>query len=72
MATSGYRFQEGIIVIIRDASTEELEQAASDICDFYCRYPLLWDEQLMGQELQESEICKNCPLNILQTGVMIE
>lgn len=42
-----------------------LEAIASEICNDYCKYPLLWDDNKMGTELSESEICRNCPLNRL-------
>lgn len=43
----------------------QLEDIAADICRNYCKYPELWDEEIMGCELAESEICKQCPLNRL-------
>ena len=43
--------------------SEQLEQIASEICDKYCRYPEIWDEEADG-ELCDSEICKNCPLTV--------
>lgn len=46
-------------------TTERIEEAANDMCRFYCRYPLIWDEQMMGMELPESEICRNCPMSEL-------
>lgn len=44
---------------------EKLEEHASRICEYYCRFPLIWNEAIMGQELQESEMCLNCPLTAL-------
>lgn len=38
------------------------EEAATDICNHYCKYPLIWDEDAEEVELSESEICKNCPM----------
>lgn len=35
------------------------------MCDLYCKYPQIWDEEKEGKELCESEICANCPLNVL-------
>lgn len=35
------------------------------ICDQYCKYPFIWDEEKEGVCLAESDICKNCPLNYL-------
>ena len=51
---------------------DELERAAQDICDHYCRYPLLWDEQMMGMELRESEFCNSCPLVQVLRGTELE
>ena len=44
---------------------EVLQDIANVMCDKYCKYPDLWDEDVMGAPLQDSEVCKNCPLNIL-------
>ena len=49
---------------------EKIERAAGDMCAHYCRYPLLWDEQVMNQELQESELCHNCPMTELFRDAM--
>ena len=35
------------------------------MCNDYCRYPREWDEDKEGIILEESEICHNCPLNML-------
>lgn len=40
-----------------------LEQIAIEICESRCKYPDLWDEEAMGMELSESEVCAHCPLN---------
>jgi hypothetical protein len=40
-----------------------LEQIAIEICESRCKYPDLWDEEAMGMELCESEVCAHCPLN---------
>lgn len=42
---------------------EQFEEIAEKICDKYCRYPEIWDEESDG-ELSESEVCRNCPLSI--------
>lgn len=47
---------------------KELERQAEDMCAHYCRYPLLWDEQVMGYELAESELCHNCPMSVILRG----
>ena len=44
--------------------TQQFEDIKEDICNHYCHYPYIWDEEKDG-ELSESEICKNCPLNKL-------
>lgn len=44
---------------------EQLEDIATKICSHYCKYPDIWDEEKEGCELQDSEICKNCPLSEL-------
>lgn len=60
------------MIIKRRADLEELDQAASDMCYHYCRYPLIWDEQLMNQELSESELCRNCPMTALYKNAVVE
>lgn len=42
-----------------------LEEVASEICDHYCKYPDIWDEEKEGVTLIDSGICENCPLNKL-------
>ena len=60
------------MIIKRIADLDEIEQAASDMCHHYCRYPLIWDEQLMNQDLSESELCKNCPMSVLYKNAVVE
>ncbi len=60
------------MIIKRIADLDEIERAASDMCQHYCRYPLIWDEQLMNQELSESELCKNCPMSVLYKNAVVE
>ena len=60
------------MIVKRYADKEEFEQRADEMCRFYCRYPLLWDEQVMGHELSESELCRNCPMCELMHGLVIE
>lgn len=45
--------------------SEIIEEVKTDICMNYCKYPGARDEEKMGIELPESEICKNCPLDRL-------
>jgi len=60
------------MIVKRKVDVEELEQAAADMCKWYCRFPLIWDEQVMGHELSESELCKSCPMSELMKGVIID
>lgn len=43
--------------------TEQFDEIVKDMCEEYCKWPLLWDEEAEGMELCESDVCKNCPLN---------
>lgn len=45
--------------------TEIIEEVKEDICQNYCKWPNLWDEEMEECELCESSICRNCPLNRL-------
>ena len=45
--------------------TEQIEEIKDDICNHYCKYPDIWDEEAEGCELSESDHCRNCPLNRL-------
>lgn len=38
------------------------EEVTTDICNHYCKYPLIWDEDAEEVEVSESDICKNCPM----------
>ena len=42
-----------------------LNEVVEEICQNYCKYPGTWDEKAEGIELVESDLCKNCPLNLL-------
>ena len=44
---------------------EQLEEVANEFCNHYCKYPEQWDEEKEGCPLDESKVCKNCPLNRL-------
>lgn len=44
---------------------DKLEIIIENICNNYCKYPLIWDEEVADVPLAESEICANCPLNEL-------
>lgn len=54
------------------ADIDEIDRAASDMCHHYCRYPLIWDEQVMNQELSESELCHNCPMSVLYRNLVVD
>lgn len=45
--------------------TEIIEDVKADICNNYCKYPHIFDEESEGCELCESDICRNCPLGRL-------
>ena len=44
---------------------------AATICDKYCRYPLIWNEEAFGP-LAESKTCVECPLTLFETYVEVE
>lgn len=44
--------------------TDQLEEIRDQMCNNYCHYPFIWDEDQDG-ELCESEYCQNCPLSRL-------
>lgn len=45
---------------------KQIEEVVEEMCNHYCKYPEQWNpEEHDGQELLESEICINCPLNKL-------
>lgn len=63
-----------------DISTETLEEVKQSMCDEYCKWPneynemqevKFWDDGSVAYHsmqripLEESDICKNCPLNKL-------
>lgn len=43
--------------------TQQIQEIAEEVCNHYCKYPDLWDEEKEGIELSESDICANCPLS---------
>ena len=45
--------------------SEQFEEIKKEMCDKYCKYPNIWDEEAEGCELCESDVCANCPLNRL-------
>lgn len=44
---------------------EQLQDIGEEMCNNYCKWPDLYDEDKEGVALSESEQCKNCPLNRL-------
>ena len=42
-----------------------IEEVKEAICNDYCKYPDIWDEEVEGVELCESDKCRECPLNRL-------
>lgn len=45
--------------------SEQIEAIAEEICNHYCKYPDLWDEEAEGEPLESSHVCKNCPFTRL-------
>ena len=45
--------------------TQQIEEVAEEICNHYCKWPDIWNEDKMGMELFESKHCQECPLNRL-------
>ena len=45
--------------------SEEFEDIKTQMCEHYCKWPILWDEEFEGCELSESKWCAECPLNRL-------
>lgn len=45
--------------------TAQIEEIKDDICNHYCKWPDLYDEEEEGCDLSESDCCQNCPLNRL-------
>ena len=42
---------------------KELEETAEAMCERYCRWPYIWDEEKEGKTLSDSDKCRLCPLN---------
>ena len=45
--------------------TQIINEVKEQMCDHYCRYRDLWNENTTGEELWVSEICHKCPLERL-------
>lgn len=49
-----------------DRVTDIIESVCNEMCNKYCKYPDTYKpEEHGGLELQDSEICAECPLNRL-------
>lgn len=46
----------------------QLEEIADSICCDYCKYPVIWDPEVMGGELYDSQVCADCPLGRITGG----
>lgn len=44
---------------------EKIENAAGEMCDHYCKWPLLYDEDKEELPLSESAYCRECPLTLI-------
>ena len=42
------------------------EEILTRMCEGYCKYPDIWDEDKEGIPLSDSDACRNCPLNELE------
>lgn len=49
----------------RQSVSGTLEEIKRIICDAYCKQPDIWDDKKEGVELVDSDICRNCALNLL-------
>lgn len=52
--------------LIKEVYNRSIERLQETMCDEYCKWPLIWDEEKEGCPLSESEVCKNCPSLILE------
>ena len=50
--------------IKRIVTIDKTGEIIEKICDKYCKYPEVWDEEKEGKTLQEA-VCDSCPLNDL-------
>lgn len=44
---------------------DAIEEIKEQICDYYCRFPGMYDKQTEELEMCDTDVCKNCPLNRL-------
>lgn len=46
---------------ILESAENKIYKICVDMCENYCKYPDMWDEDKHGP-LYESKYCRNCPL----------
>lgn len=51
------------MIEIKKFQSSLMEDIASEICDYYCKYPDTWDEDKEGRSMIDA-ICNHCPLVI--------
>lgn len=47
-----------------------IEDIFDDFCDTRCKYPVIWDDEAMGCQLSDSDVCRKCPMNRLYVAEM--
>ena len=67
---SGYKYKNRKMKIDKEAK-HRFEYMAATICDKYCRYPLIWNEEAFGP-LAESKKCAECPLTMFEQYVEVD
>lgn len=50
----------------------EIETIAGEMCDNYCKYPHIYDEDTEEQPLGDTDICENCPMTRLLKGALTD
>ena len=50
---------------MKETITQIIEKVMEEMCNDYCKWPDLYEEEMEGCELSESSICRDCPLNRL-------
>ena len=50
---------------LADLEEKRTEKIVERMCQHYCKWPVIWDEEKEGCELSESKVCANCPMNEL-------
>ena len=50
---------------LADLEEKRTEKIVERMCQHYCKWPVIWDEKREGCELQNSNVCANCPMNEL-------